>query len=727
MELKVTGKQIETPISSIGKAGEQIELVFRIPRVYEGKDLADGTVYLVMSKSGASQTHVLDKVVMDNEIQAAWYGSFTSAGTVTVALKISDMEAELWRSYSTSLTVDEGEISTPAVRMFSMLRIAVPEEEDPITVSERTIVVPAELQNIAVQNDENSETVNIVIPRYFDGHDLDEYTAILKTVSSGGRDDLNLTKLYSDDSDITFEWKLAPPQTSYSGELQLQIRFVGEDFKWETDSTSVNIITSIDDDPIVPTTPSIIESLIAQVSTYANSASASATAAAASAQEAQSAVAEVESVADTASAAATRAESAADRAEAVQTDGDAIIAAAQAQANAAANSATQASSDADRAEFAADRAEQIAGGDFATHAEVEAVQTIAENALNTATDKEPLPLTVQITGNDTNGYTADKTFEEIYAAYTEGREVVAYYSNRAYRRVAQTASRATFQWGSSEKVYTFLVASTYITHYAEEVVFKSGGTFTGALNAPTAAEGTNTTQVATTAFVQTAVKKGATVTMTHAKSGTVHALTGLSGRTGLVPVMFKATAAFAEGDTFTVDGTTYAAQTSDGNALESDYWVSGACVSAVIDTESATVNFKTGGGIKLPALTNPATAAQIFSGYQAINALGESMTGTAVPYLFNSASMTITTKQEGKTQTLTCTASGSEILLAVACHDKSGQNVAAVGTLLGVTEARIYSRSIYTKVTYSGQTISLNIDEEDTSYGDTWYIWVYSK
>lgn len=35
------------------------------------------------------------------------------------------------------------------------------------------------------------------------------------------------------------------------------------------------------------------------------------------------------------------------------------------------------------------------------------------------------------------------------------------------------------------------------------------------------------------------------------------------------------------------------------------------------------------GGIHLPALTNPAGAAQILSGYQAINADGEIVTGTA--------------------------------------------------------------------------------------------------
>lgn len=48
-----------------------------------------------------------------------------------------------------------------------------------------------------------------------------------------------------------------------------------------------------------------------------------------------------------------------------------------------------------------------------------------------------------------------------------------------------------------------------------------------------------------------------------------------------------------------------------------------------------------GGGVQLPALTNPAAAGNIQSGYQAINGEGEVMTGTYVPqtveYVFLSA------------------------------------------------------------------------------------------
>ena len=85
----------------------------------------------------------------------------------------------------------------------------------------------------------------------------------------------------------------------------------------------------------------------------------------------------------------------------------------------------------------------------------------------------------------------------------------------------------------------------------------------------------------------------------YAKSGTVHALTGLNGATGVLSCQFKATAAFNAGDTFRVDGVTYAGKLADGEILDSNIFVSGALVSCIIDTAGKTVNFKAGGAGQL--------------------------------------------------------------------------------------------------------------------------------
>ena len=360
MELKVFKRLIETPLEPVGAAFEHIELIFRIPRYYEGMDLSCGTVYMIAVKDGVTQQYYLEKADYEEEILAKWAGMFESSGAVSISLKISSMEAEIYKSYPITVQVSEPvraafALRAAAVPLTLSSRIAVADKEEPITISERTIIVPPELQNIAVQNDENSEEVTIVIPRYFDGNDLDSYTAILKTVSKGGRDDLPLTKITTSDTELTFSWVLRPPQTSYSGELKLQIRFVGDGFKWETDTTSVNIIVSQDADPVVPTTPTIIDGLINQVSTYAGQAQQSASNsqqyasnAAASAMEASNASA---SSAASAVAAAASAESIGDAEQLV----DAKVKNAEAAAS--------------RAETAAERAEQIAGGDFVTHSE----------------------------------------------------------------------------------------------------------------------------------------------------------------------------------------------------------------------------------------------------------------------------------------------------------------------------------------------------------------------
>ena len=92
-------------------------------------------------------------------------------------------------------------------------------------------------------------------------------------------------------------------------------------------------------------------------------------------------------------------------------------------------------------------------------------------------------------------------------------------------------------------------------------------------------------------------------TLGYSKSGTTHALTGLSGVTGTVSCVFTATAAYAAGDTFTVDGTAYTIQLSNGEEPEDNLFVSGASVPVVVDTAGKKVNFKAAGGQKLPAGT----------------------------------------------------------------------------------------------------------------------------
>ena len=87
------------------------------------------------------------------------------------------------------------------------------------------------------------------------------------------------------------------------------------------------------------------------------------------------------------------------------------------------------------------------------------------------------------------------------------------------------------------------------------------------------------------------------VTLTHTKSDTVHAFTGLGERTGLVPCQFKSTAGYTEGDTAIIDGTAYTITLTGADAPETDLFVSGKSILIDVDTEGKLINFKSGGGL----------------------------------------------------------------------------------------------------------------------------------
>jgi len=90
---------------------------------------------------------------------------------------------------------------------------------------------------------------------------------------------------------------------------------------------------------------------------------------------------------------------------------------------------------------------------------------------------------------------------------------------------------------------------------------------------------------------------GTAVTLTHTVSGGIHSLTGLETRSGIVQAVFLASADYGEGDTFSVDGVSYAVRMPDGEPPEEGFFVSGAAVSCILDTEGKKVNFKGGGGL----------------------------------------------------------------------------------------------------------------------------------
>lgn len=124
-------------------------------------------------------------------------------------------------------------------------------------------------------------------------------------------------------------------------------------------------------------------------------------------------------------------------------------------------------------------------------------------------------------------------------------------------------------------------------------------------------------------------------TLTHSKYGTTHNLAGLSGVSGTVSCVFKATAAFNAGDTIRVDNTGYTIQLSNGEDPEDNLFVSGATVAVIVDKGNYRVNFKAGGGLSNSrlALAN-ATAADVAEGKTFYAGNKTLKTGTLVPYKY---------------------------------------------------------------------------------------------
>lgn len=214
-------------------------------------------------------------------------------------------------------------------------------------------------------------------------------------------------------------------------------------------------------------------------------------------------------------------------------------------------------------------------------------------------------------------------------------------------------------------------------------------------------------------------------TLDHSKSGTVHSLSKLNTDDTLVSIQFKATAAYTAGDTFRVDGTAYAPKMPNGKAPDGGFFVAGALVSAILDTEAGTVNFKGGGGLSDSdlALAN-ATAAKVFSGFKFYAGDKTLKTGTAVPYHYQTFSQKIT-----KEKTSTFTATGSTIVMAIAVLSTTSSLSNAEGdpgVIIGTqTFTDRVGHSISSRYSVSGNVITITTNEDDVTDFDDPYLLVY--
>ena len=334
--IKITDRIIESYGASIGVQGDnQVETIeFVRPRMHGEIDLSlESIAYLnIAASDGSTGQIVLDQYVEGDNLILKWVvGNQVTAepGPLYVQIRLSGLENVIWNSEKTMFQVTESiPVESPQPVVFysasRSARLADPETEPPITVTERTMFIPPALQNIAVQNDQNSETVTILLPRYFDGHDLSQYAVYLRTKNSNeGYDPVFLTPEVQGNQ-LSMRWTLKPPQTSYPGKLSIQLWVTGQDFDWHSAENSVNILSEINGEPTIPITPPMIDELLRQLAELVQQAKTSETNAAESAQAAKDSKDSAELSAQDAQSSADQAAEATEQAQRIKGEIDGI-------------------------------------------------------------------------------------------------------------------------------------------------------------------------------------------------------------------------------------------------------------------------------------------------------------------------------------------------------------------------------------------------------------------
>ena len=294
MDIQVSGRKIIVPFMyQIGvqndNAVEKLNFVFD-RYTSAGVDLSLGIGYVLFQLKNGTLGHVVANPVVleDDETKCCMtleVGSQLTeqTGSLKLALRVAGLDDCLWSTVPAEFYI-ASTINVAVEQPISFMRAMVlteepvtpmlldPDQEPPLTVSERTIQIPSELQTIAVANDIDSEAVKIIVPRYYDGVDLSQYDFILHTEMAGnGTDDIlfnNTLEQMKDIKETTVEltWVLRPPQTSYAGTLSIQLLVTGgEDFKWHSLIATLTVAEHLSGEPIIPVAPSIYEAWLTEI------------------------------------------------------------------------------------------------------------------------------------------------------------------------------------------------------------------------------------------------------------------------------------------------------------------------------------------------------------------------------------------------------------------------------------------------------------------------------
>lgn len=139
-------------------------------------------------------------------------------------------------------------------------------DEPRVTVTERVLNIPDELQTIGVENDNNVERIYFEIPRYFDEvNDLSKFTIYINYLNANQEPNkYHCTDVEVEGENIVFSWLTSEHVYSYRGTVRFIVYAVASDNrKWNSTVAELFVMEGLETEgQIIDNNPDIINELI---------------------------------------------------------------------------------------------------------------------------------------------------------------------------------------------------------------------------------------------------------------------------------------------------------------------------------------------------------------------------------------------------------------------------------------------------------------------------------
>lgn len=139
-------------------------------------------------------------------------------------------------------------------------------DEPRVTVTERVLNIPDELQTIGVENDNNVERIYFEIPRYFDEvNDLSEFNFYINYLNANQEpNQYHCTDVEVEGDNVVFSWLTSKNVYAYRGIVRFIVYAVATDNrKWNTTVAELNVLEGLETEgQIIDNNPDIINELI---------------------------------------------------------------------------------------------------------------------------------------------------------------------------------------------------------------------------------------------------------------------------------------------------------------------------------------------------------------------------------------------------------------------------------------------------------------------------------